>query len=134
MTGRCLCGKVRYEVSEPFADSHFCHCTRCQHRSGTAFSVSGRAVPGSFAVTEGEELIHSFDPGGGGWIKAWCSNCGGHLYSHHPDDPTQVGVRMGTLDGDPGIRPSYHQFTDYAPVWLPIAEDGLPRFPERRPA
>jgi hypothetical protein len=40
-------------------------------------------------------------------------------------------VRMGALDQDPGIRPSVHQFTDYAAPWEPIPDDGLPRFPER---
>ena len=35
-------------------------------------------------------------------------------------------VRMGTFDGDPGIRPSYRQFTAYAAVWEPIPDDGLP--------
>ena len=42
-------------------------------------------------------------------------------------------MRMGTFDGDPGVRPSYHQFTAYAAVWEPIPDDGLPRYPERRP-
>lgn len=40
---------------------------------------------------------------------------------------------MGALDEDPGIRPSAHQFTDYAVPWEPLPDDGLPRFPERRP-
>ena len=131
--GACLCGQVRFEVSEPFIDSHFCHCTRCQHRNGSAFSVSARPVPGSFSIVEGEELVKGYDPGGGGWVKSFCSNCGGHLFSQNPANPERVGVRMGALDADPGVRPSYHQFTDYAPAWLPIEDDGLPRYSERHP-
>ena len=38
---------------------------------------------------------------------------------------------MGALDDDPGIRPSAHQFTDYAAPWAPVATDGLPTFAER---
>jgi len=38
---------------------------------------------------------------------------------------------LGALDGDPGLRPSVHQFVDYAPEWSPVPDDGLPRFPER---
>jgi hypothetical protein len=133
ITGACMCGGVRYEVSEPFVDAHFCHCTRCQRRSGGAFAAGARAAPGSFRITDGKELLASFDPGDGGWIKTWCSNCGGHVFSQDPSDSNIVSARMGTLDGDPGIRPSYHQFTDYAPVWLPVADDGLPRYPEQPP-
>jgi hypothetical protein len=42
-------------------------------------------------------------------------------------------VRFGAFDGDPGIRPGSRQFVDYAAPWEPIPDDGLPRFPERRP-
>jgi hypothetical protein len=41
---------------------------------------------------------------------------------------------MGALDADAGIRPSAHQFSDYAGPWDPIPGDGLPRFPERLPS
>ena len=43
-----------------------------------------------------------------------------------------MGVRLGTVDGDPGIRPQHRQFVDYACVWEPIPDDGLPRFGEGR--
>jgi hypothetical protein len=38
-----------------------------------------------------------------------------------------LGIRLGTVDGDPGIRPSYHQRVETAAVWEPIPDDGLPR-------
>jgi hypothetical protein len=45
-----------------------------------------------------------------------------------------MSVRLGAIDGDPGIRPRYRQFVAYAAAWEPIPDDGLERFPERRPA
>ena len=44
-----------------------------------------------------------------------------------------MGVRLGTVDGDPGIEPQWHQFTAYAAPWQPLPDDGLPRYPEARP-
>ena len=38
-------------------------------------------------------------------------------------------MRLGAIDGDPGIRPQYHQFTASAAVWDPLPEDGLPLDP-----
>ena len=133
LTGACLCGGVRFEISEPLTASRYCHCKRCQRRTGTGFSVSGQTVPGSFRIVEGAELVRSWAPEGG-WVKAFCSRCGGHLYSASPADPEQVSVRLGALDEDPGVRPSAHQFADYAPAWSPVPDDGLPRFPERMPS
>jgi hypothetical protein len=40
-------------------------------------------------------------------------------------------VRLGTLDGDPGIELSFRQFVAYAVSWEEILDDGLARFDER---
>jgi hypothetical protein len=50
-----------------------------------------------------------------------------------PDPDLPISVRMGAFDGDPGVRADGHQFTAYAAAWAPVPDDGLPRFPERRP-
>jgi hypothetical protein len=133
LTGACMCGGVRFEVSRPLGEALYCHCTRCQRRTGSAFAVSARAPSDSFRITDGEELVRSWRPPDG-WEKYFCANCGGHLYATNPDDPAVISVRMGALDGDSGIRPSAHQFTAYAAPWNPIPDDGLPRFPERMPS
>lgn len=133
LTGRCLCGSVRFEVTEPLVVAAYCHCTRCQRRSGSAAAVSALAAPGSVQLTAGEELLDSFDPPDGGFSKVFCSACGGALFARHPTDTNVVWVRMGTFDGDPGIRPSYRQYVAYAAPWEAIPDDGLPRYPERRP-
>jgi hypothetical protein len=132
LTGGCMCGGVRFEVNEPLVSSGYCHCTRCQRRTGTAASVSGRIAPGSLRVTAGEELLHSYDPPDG-FSKIFCSACGSALWSRNPQDPKVISVRLGAFDRDPGIRPSYRQYVAYAAPWEPIPDDGLPRFPEGRP-
>ncbi|MGE5274062.1 MAG: GFA family protein [Verrucomicrobiota bacterium] len=132
LTGGCLCGGVRYEVTETPPVAGYCHCTRCQRRTGSAAAVSAILVPGTLRITAGEELLGSFDPPDG-WSKVFCSACGGALWAQSRDDPRLVAVRMGTFDADPGIRPSYRQFTAYAAPWEPIPDDGLPRYAERRP-
>jgi hypothetical protein len=127
LTGGCVCGGVRFEVAEPLVSAGWCHCTRCQRRTGTPASAAGEVAPGSFRITAGEALVTEFPPPGG-FIKAFCSVCGGHLYSRHPDGWDQVSVRLGAVDGDPGIRPQYHQHVGSAAVWQPLPDDGLPRF------
>jgi hypothetical protein len=131
MTGACMCGTVRFAISEPLVGMAYCHCKRCQRRTGTAFSVTGLTRPGSFEITEGEDAVATYEPGDGGWNKSFCSRCGGQLFTQNPDNADLLAVRIGALDQDPGIRPMAHQFVDYAAPWEPIPDDGLPRFPER---
>jgi hypothetical protein len=133
LTGRCNCGGVRFEVTEPLASANYCHCTRCQRRTGTAASAQGRVAPGAVRILEGEALVRSWQPPDG-FAKEFCSACGSALWTRDPDSGGIVGVRLGVLDGDPGVRPQSRQFVAYAAPWEPIPDDGLPRFPERRPA
>lgn len=131
ITGGCGCGAVRFEVAEPFVSASYCHCTRCQRRSGTAASANARAVPGSVSVTEGEDELQVWAPEGG-FEKLFCGRCGSALFSRPSGTAAYVGVRLGAVDGDPGIRPQWHQFTDYAAPWQELPDDGLPRYPEAR--
>ena len=133
ISGGCLCGGVRFEVAEAPLSAAYCHCVRCQRRTGSASSCSARLVPGSLRILAGEELIRCWEPPDG-FAKCFCSGCGAHLWSRDPADPQGISVRMGAFDRDPGVRPSYRQFTAYACDWEPIPDDGLPRYPERKPA
>jgi hypothetical protein len=129
LTGGCACGAVRYELDAPFVSASYCHCTRCQKRTGTAASANGRAAPGSFRVVAGEEHLRAWEPEGGA-AKLFCSQCGGAVFSRTDHDPPLIGVRLGGVDGDPGIRPQWHQYVAYAAPWEEIPDDGLPRYPE----
>ena len=130
LTGGCLCGGVRFRVDAPLVVATYCHCTRCQRRTGTAASAQARIQPGSLTVTQGEELIRTYAPPDG-FPKLFCCACGSALWSRSPDDPGIMSVRLGAFDGDPGIRPSLRQFVAYAASWEDIPDDGLPRYDER---
>jgi hypothetical protein len=132
LTGSCLCGGVRFELTEPPVSAGYCHCTRCQKRTGTAASAQARIVPGSMRITSGEDLIRAFEPEDG-FPKAFCSACGSALWSVNPDTREVAGIRMSAFDEDPGVRPSYRQYVAYAAEWEPIPDDGLPRYPEHPP-
>src|SRR5207249_742108 len=126
-TGRCMCGGVRFEVTEEPAGAGYCHCTRCQRRTGTAASAQARLVPGSFRLLAGEELVREYAPGDG-WPKCFCSVCGSALWSKYPDTGEVGSVRLGLFDPGHDIRPQWRTFVDYACEWEPIPEDGLERY------
>ena len=133
MTGGCLCGAVRFELTEVPTDAGYCHCTRCQRRTGAAASPQARIDPRTFRLVAGEELVGWWRPPGGGFDKCFCRDCGGHLFSRDPEDPDSMSVRLGAFDSDPGVRPQWRAFVAYAAPWEPIPDDGLPRYPEGRP-
>ncbi|MEA2384240.1 MAG: hypothetical protein QOH72_4211 [Solirubrobacteraceae bacterium] len=130
LTGGCGCGAVRFEVSEPPVRALYCHCTRCQRRTGSGASANAVVAPGSVRITQGEDRVRGWTPEGGR-TKAFCGDCGSAVFIVDPADGAIAGIRLGAFDEDPGVRPSARQFTAYAVPWEPIPDDGLPRHPER---
>lgn len=133
LTGGCGCGAIRFEVTAPFVSASYCHCTRCQRRTGTAASANARAEPGSVRVVQGEDDLRVWAPEGG-FEKLYCGRCGSALFSRPPGKEEIAGVRLGAVDGDPGVRPQWHQYVAYAASWEEIPDDGLPRYDEARPS
>ncbi len=121
---------MRFALSEAPTSARYCHCTRCQRRTGTAASASAVAIPGSLRIVAGEDRLRAWKPVDGA-EKWFCGDCGSALFTRNQSDPERVAIRMGAFAEDPGVRPSARQFVAYAAPWEPIPDDGLPRFPER---
>ena len=126
--GSCLCGGVRFEVTLPFRRANHCHCSRCRKHSGTVGLTQGRIPRERFRLLAGAELIRVWRPPDGGAVKAFCSVCGSSLFGAHWPEGDEISVRLGTLDGDPAIRPQYHSFVDSRAPWDELPDDGLLRY------
>src|SRR6266566_3331582 len=99
--GSCLCGAVRFEVTEPFTSASHCHCSRCRKESG-AFGLTNARVPRhGVRILEGAELIRVWAPPDGGAVKAFCFNCGSSLFGNRWPGGDEATVRLGALDADP---------------------------------
>jgi hypothetical protein len=129
LTGGCLCGGVRFQLDRAPDSANYCHCTRCQRRTGTGASAQARIDPDALRIVQGADLIGEWKPPGG-FAKLFCTSCGAALFSRPPDDPRPRSVRMAAFDTDPGVRPRFRQYVAYAASWEPIPDDGLPRYAE----
>ncbi len=133
VTGSCLCGGVRFEVTSPFRRASHCHCSRCRKHSGTFGLAQGRVPREGFRMLQGDELVRVYRPDGG-MAKAFCSVCGSSLFGGTWPDGPEVSIRLGVLDDDPGIGPQYHSQTASAAPWETLPDDGLPRYPAAAPS
>jgi hypothetical protein len=127
LTGGCLCGAVRFELDRVPQSASYCHCTRCQRRTGGAWSAQARLQDCGLRFLSGEDEVRWWQPPDG-FAKGFCPTCGAHLFSRPPGEVRPGSVRLGALDGDHGIRPSERIHVGSAASWEPIPDDGLPRF------
>ena len=132
LTGSCLCGGVRFEVTLPFRRANYCHCSRCRKHSGSNALAQGRVPREGFRLVAGDELVRVHRPDAGA-VKAFCVECGSSLFGGTWPDGPEISIRLGALDGDPGIRPQYRSFVGSKAVWDELPDDGLPRYPAAKP-
>ena len=129
-TGSCLCGAVKFAVTGPLRAVIACHCHQCRKQTGNYMSATGvKDQYLELTETRGLKWYRSSDKA----RRGFCSECGSGLWSRDRETGDIRGVRMGTFDSDPGVRPSRRHYVDFAAPWEPIPDDGLPRYAERRP-
>lgn len=133
VTGSCLCGGVRFELTQPLLRAGHCHCSRCRKHSGTFGLTQGRVPREGFRLLSGEELLRVYRPERA-MAKVFCSRCGSSLFGGTWPEGPEVSVRLGALDDDPGIRPQYRTYVDSRAPWDELPDDGLPRYPAGKPS
>jgi hypothetical protein len=127
--GRCFCGAVEFTVTGTPEAMAYCHCSSCRHWSAGPVHAFTLWQPTAFEVSRGREHVASFDANPGSddrtvvSRRAWCTQCGGHLYVDHPT--------MGVIDVPAALleaftfSPAFH--VHYAETVQPMT-DGLPKF------
>jgi hypothetical protein len=84
-----------------------------------------------FRWVSGENLLSKYEstPGNFRWF---CSRCGSTLGGLFASNPESIGVALGALDDDPGVRPMAHIFVRSKAPWYEITDD-LMQFEEWPP-
>jgi hypothetical protein len=130
LQGSCLCGGVRFEVTEPFERTTFCHCEFCKRISGSYGTVSGRADTNAIRVLAGAELLTSYTPEGGS-AKTFCSRCGSNLFGGGWPESETSSVRLASFGLEFDRAPQAHTFMRSLAAWEIPPNDDLPRYDVR---
>ena len=120
-TGGCLCGEIRYRISQPIAELRACHCTHCQRASGAGGSVNAIVPAASVTFTKGapQRYVDTADSGNK-LYRHFCGNCGSPIYSHRETSPDIWVMRAGTFDESSQMRITAHIWTASARPWSHI--------------
>ncbi len=127
--GSCLCGVVGYEIAGSLGATGHCHCSMCRKSHGAAFATWAMVNPDQFQWTSGVEYVEGYKSSPGK-ERCFCKKCGSPLVS--TDSGMITEVVLGTIDGDPGVRPGEHIFVGSKATWYEIA-DALPQFEQWPP-
>ncbi len=120
--GSCLCGAVRFTVSEPLGHPDACHCSQCRKTSGHYWaSVDVRRE--SIAI-EGEDRLNWYQSSEK-VRRGFCATCGSSLF-WDVAERDRIAVAMGAFDGPTGTHLGMHIFVADKGDYYDIA-DSLPQ-------
>jgi hypothetical protein len=132
LTGTCLCGGVRFEVTEPFERVSACHCESCKKLSGGGGTVSGRVPTSAIRILAGADLVRTYQPSEGS-AKTFCSTCGSNLFGGGWPDSEHSSVRLSTLDEPYEGTVGSPIFVRSRAPWEVLPNDGAERYEIRAP-
>lgn len=134
VTGGCLCGAVRYEVTGPLGRAGYCHCEDCRRASGSAFGVSVRVAAADFRVVSGTPKAFTKAGDSGRLVtRCFCPDCGSPLYTLPPLHPDIVFIKAGSLDDPTMVRPERQAWMRSRVDWAEI-DPGIASYETSRPA
>lgn len=123
ITGSCLCGDVRYEITGNMGVFQYCHCSRCRKITGSAHAANLFVAPADFHWLEGESLVRRFEPSHTKYFATcFCEQCGSTLPWLSKSGKVVI-IPAGTMDADPGVRPSQNIFCGSRPAWYVHASE-----------
>lgn len=122
LQGTCLCGKIRYEVTARPKAMYYCHCAMCRRASGSSFATNMQVPAEAFKVTAGESLLKAYESSPREF-RYFCSECGSPMFCRAEVRPGLIAVRCGTLETDPGMRPTVHVFVGFKAPWYEVHDE-----------
>ena len=121
VTGGCLCGAIRYSVSQPIEKLIACHCTHCQKVSGAGASHNALVATSAVTFTAGQPKMYADTAQSGNILnRFFCGNCGSPIYSQRVRMPELMVLKVGTLDAAGDMKLVMNIWTGSARPWMHI--------------
>jgi hypothetical protein len=120
VTGRCLCGAVRYHIAAEPIFTRVCWCRLCQYLGAGGATVN-TCFPSAAVTVDGElRDYRSVADSGNVMHRRFCPACGTQMFSAAEARPHLLFVRAGTLDDPEIARPAATIWAAAAPSWACI--------------
>ena len=129
-TGRCLCGRLRYEARGAGSAATLCHCESCRRAAGSPAVAWITFRADAFSWTRGAPRLFRSSPA---VSRGFCEHCGTPVTYAHDDEPDWIDVTVGSLDAPADVAPADHTWTEDRLAWMTDLER-LPALPRSRRA
>ena len=121
--GGCLCGGVRFRISERPHHVCDCHCVDCRRASGAPFVTWGTVAREHIEILSGEvrTFLYSLR------IRSFAGCCGTTLFFQDDESAKTLDVAIATLDDPAPFGPDRAIWTEDRLPWV-LLDPARPAF------
>lgn len=120
--GECLCGRVKFQVTQKITDIVMCHCSECRRVQGTAFATNGNVENKNFIFLKGEDNLTEFKEDENK-SRFFCKSCGSPIMAKLKQKPKHTRIRLGTIITEVNEPIEKHIFVKSKANWDTICDD-----------
>jgi hypothetical protein len=115
--GRCLCGKVRFEIDFPAFWAWHDHTKASRRAHGAAYVTYVGVWKKRFRLLKGATQISRFEDKSNGSVRNFCSGCGTPLYYERARSKHMINIPRALFESRTGRQPLYHIGIEERPEW-----------------
>ena len=124
LKGNCVCGEVKYKITEKPLFTQACHCKDCKVLTGSSYVVNTSILDNSFFLIEGKMSTAKLTAGSGKTCKVFfCNSCGVFVYADYDTAIGRLTVRTKTLEDANMFPPQAHIFIKDKDPWLNLEKN-----------
>ena len=131
LSGRCLCGKIKFSGDTEIKLMANCHCSDCRAATGAAYGTLLFVDADAIQITGTPKTFKHKADSGADMEKLFCPDCGSQLFGRNSNRPKTMSIRAGVLDQTSLVKPSVNVFLDSRIQLTPIDSNlkGFPKMP-----
>jgi len=122
LSGRCLCGGVRFKVNGEILSAGHCHCESCRRATSSPVTTFF-TVRRSDAEIGGSLRFYASSPG---VKRGFCGNCGSPMSFQTDERPNEMDFYVASLSDGLHVEIHEHWHWDERVDWLNVTCD-LPK-------
>ena len=124
LKGGCMCGEVRYKITEQPLFTQACHCKNCKVLTGSSYILNTSILENTLIVEGKISSSVELKAGSGAAYRVYfCGKCGAYIYADYDSAIGRLTLRVKTLDNPDEFPPQVHIFVKDKDPWLNPVDD-----------
>ena len=124
--GRCLCGKVVFEIDVPARWAWHDHSAPSRRAHGAAYATYVGSWRKRFRITKGEDRVMRYEDKATRTVRRFCTHCGTPIAYERGRSPHMVNIPRALFASRTGREPLYHIAIEELQEWAYTGEPLVP--------